>query len=433
MIPVVSFAERAARLRSLFRRGATFDPEMGRAVRRILDGVRQRGDEALREYTLKFDGAEVDRFEVDPDLIEEAGTRLDGGLREVVTEAMDNIRRFHEHQVRETWYVEDGDGVVLGQRIVPIARAGLYVPGGTAFYPSSLLMNVIPAQVAGVEELIVATPPGKNGRPSELVMACAHLLGVRRLFAVGGAQAIAAMAFGTESVPRVDKITGPGNAYVALAKKMVFGEVDIDSIAGPSEIVVLADATADAEFVAADMLSQAEHDERASSVLVTPCKVLARSVCENLERMAAGLPRRKIIERSLRDYGAIIVTDTIREALAVVNELAPEHLEIIVDDPWRVMEHIRHAGAIFLGPYSPESVGDYFAGPNHVLPTGGTARYASALGVDDFVRRQSVISYTEQRLRKTGRSVIAFARAEQLEAHALAVDVRMKRIGDAGA
>ena len=322
--------------------------------------------------------------------------------------------------------MDDGDGVILGQRVVPFQKVGVYVPGGKAFYPSSLLMNVIPAQVAGVSEIHLTTPPDKNGLPSPLVLGAAHLLGIESVFAVGGAQAVAALAFGTESVPNVDKIVGPGNVYVATAKKQVFGPVDIDSVAGPSEIVVLADETAIPRHVAADMLSQAEHDESASAILVTPSHELAELVCEEITRMVPTLSRKDILEASLKAYGACIVTQSLAEAIAVVNELAPEHLEIITADPWGDMTGIQHAGAIFLGPYSSEPVGDYFAGPNHVLPTGGTARYASALSVDDFVRKQSIIHYSHSRLKEKGRRIMEFANAEALTAHARAIAVRLE-------
>jgi histidinol dehydrogenase len=306
-------------------------------------------------------------------------------------------------------------------------RAGLYVPGGTAFYPSSLLMNAIPAQVAGVDEIHLVSPPQEDGRPHPLVLATAALLGVEHIYAIGGAQAIGALAYGTDTVPPVDTIVGPGNAYVAAAKKKVFGRVGIDSVAGPSEIGVLADATADPEFVAADLLSQAEHDERASAILITPHRPLAEAVQQQVEQMVPELPRADVIEQSLADYGACIVVDTMEEAVELMNDLAVEHLELHVDDPWQTMTHIRHAGALFLGEHSAEPVGDYFAGPNHVLPTGGTARHASALGVDDFVRTQSVLSYTDERLRETGDDIMTLAEAEDLQAHAEAIRVRLDR------
>ncbi|MEM8487313.1 MAG: histidinol dehydrogenase, partial [Bacteroidota bacterium] len=331
-----------------------------------------------------------------------------------------------ERQKQDSWFMDDGNGVVLGQRVVAIEKAGVYVPGGKAFYPSSLLMNVIPAQVAGVSEIHLTSPPGTDGLPSALVLGAAHLLGVENVYSVGGAQAIAALAYGTETIPNVDKIVGPGNIYVATAKKQVFGPVAIDSVAGPSEIVVLADHTANPTFVAADLLSQAEHDEKASSILVTNSSKLAKDVKEAVTEMVPTLSRQTIIREALQTYSACVVTETMDQAVEVVNELAPEHLEIIVTDPWTTMTQIKHAGAIFLGPYTSEPVGDYFAGPNHVLPTGGTARYASALGVDDFIRKQSVIHYTQARLMETGQKIINFANAEELTAHARAIAVRLE-------
>ena len=424
LIPIVPYAERGERLRAVLDRGASFDPEVEEAARAIVERVRRDGDAALIELTERFDGVRLDRLKVPADALDAALDSLDAELRSIVEEAAENVRRFHREQRERSWFTEDGDGVVLGQRVVPMERVGLYVPGGTAAYPSSVLMNAIPAQVAGVAELHLVSPPGDDGLPHPLVCATARLLDVEHVYAVGGAQAVAALAFGTDTLPRVDKIVGPGNAYVAAAKKLVYGTVDIDSIAGPSEIVVLADDTADARFVAADLLSQAEHDVRASAILVTPSRDLAEAVQIEVDRLVPTLARRAIIERALADYSACVVTETMEEAVAFTNELAPEHLEIVTADPWATMGAIRHAGAIFLGPYSSEPVGDYFAGPNHVLPTGGTARYASALGVHDFVRRQSVIAYSQPRLAAAGERIARFADAEGLGAHALAIRVR---------
>jgi histidinol dehydrogenase len=430
LLPIVSYAERAERLRAILDRGATFDPAVEEAARAIIDRVRRDGDGALADLTEQFDGVRPEPLKVSAAALDAALDDLDAELRSIIEEAAGNVRRFHREQRERSWFTEDGDGVVLGQRIVPMERVGLYVPGGTAAYPSSVLMNVIPAQVAGVEEVRLVSPPRADGSadaglPHPVVLAAARLLGVEHVYAVGGAQAVAALAFGTDTIPRVDKIVGPGNAYVAAAKKLVYGTVDIDSIAGPSEIVVLADATADARFVAADLLSQAEHDVRASAVLVTPSAALAEAVQAEVDRLVPTLGRRAIIERALADYSACVVTETMDEAIAFTNDLAPEHLELITADLWATMGAIRHAGALFLGPYSSEPVGDYFAGPNHVLPTGGTARYASALGVHDFVRRQSVIAYTERRMRAKGERIARFADAEGLGAHALAVRMRL--------
>ncbi len=432
MLPIVPLRDVERRLQRVLNRQASFSPEIDSAVRAILDGVRDGGDAAVQAYSERFDSARPPALRVPEALLAEAAETLDADLKKVIMQAAENIRRFHEHQRERSWFVDEPEGVVLGQRILPIERAGLYVPGGTAFYPSSLLMNAIPAQVAGVEEIHLVTPPKKEngGWPTPSVLATAHFLGLTNVYAVGGAQAIAALAYGTESVPRVDKIVGPGNAYVASAKKQVYGQVAIDSVAGPSEIVVLADDAANATYAAADLLSQAEHDVRASALLITPSADLAAQVQAEVERLSAQLQRRDIIDASLRDYGACIVTDTMDEAIALTNRLAPEHLELLVRDPWAVLTRIKHAGAVFLGPYASEPVGDYFAGPNHVLPTGGTARYASALGVHDFIRRQSVIHYSAEKLRQTGDSIVRFAQAEGLGAHALAIQVRLDALSD---
>lgn len=427
MIPIVPYQDRHERLHAVFSRRAVFSAEIEEAARHIVDRVRTVGDDALYEFTERFDGVRPSSIRVDSSAADQALKDLPGSLRTILNEAIRNVRRFHERQMPEPWLVDDGDDVVLGQRFVPIERVGLYVPGGKAAYPSSVIMNVVPAQVAGVHEIHVTSPPGPDGLPHPLVLAAARLLEVDHLYAVGGAQAVAALAAGTETIPRVDKIAGPGNAYVTAAKKLVFGHVAIDSVAGPSEIVVLADESADPEFAAADLLSQAEHDERASAVLVTTSKDVADRVCGCIEEMTRGLRRRQIIEASLRDFGACVIASTLTEAVAAVNELAPEHLELLVRNPWDVMPLIRHAGAIFIGPYSPEPVGDYFAGPNHVLPTAGTARFASALGVEDFLRRQSVIAYSRERLMRTGPQIVSFAMAEQLDAHAHAIEVRLRR------
>jgi len=424
MIPVIT-PDDTARLDAILSREATFSDEVDTTVDDILDQVRDTGDPAVLALTERFDGVRPDPVKIPGGTLDAAADALTGDLREALEAAATNIRAFHEKQVRESWFTDDGDGVILGQRVVPMERVGLYVPGGTAFYPSSLLMNAIPAQVAGVEEIHLVSPPQEDGRPHPLVMATAAFLGVEHVYALGGAQAVGALAFGTDTVPGVDKIVGPGNAYVAAAKKKVFGRVGIDSVAGPSEIGVLADDTATPAFVAADLLSQAEHDVRASAILITPHRPLAEAVREEVASRVPGLPRADVIEQALSSYGACIVPDTMDEAVALMNELAVEHLELHVDDPWQTMTRIRHAGALFLGEYSSEPVGDYFAGPNHVLPTGGTARHASALGVDDFVRTQSVLAYTEERLRQTGEQIATLAEAEDLQAHAEAIRTRL--------
>ena len=427
MIPIVDYQDCEARLGAVLNRNASFDPEVEAAVQAIIADVRQRGDEAVLDFTERFDQVRPEALRVPPQALKQAFDAMDPHLHRIIGEAAANIRRFHEKQHQQSWFMEDGDGVVLGQRVMPLERVGLYVPGGTAFYPSSLLMNAIPAQVAGVAEIHLVSPPQPDGLPHPLVLATAHFLGLDKVYAVGGAQAVAALAFGTASIPNVDKIVGPGNAYVAAAKKLVYGPVAIDSVAGPSEIVILADETADPAFAAADLLSQAEHDVRASAILVTPHRALAEAVRDHVTEMVPRLERHAIMEQALRDYGACIVTETMEQAISMVNALAPEHLELLVREPWPVMTAIKHAGALFLGPYSSEPVGDYFAGPNHVLPTGGTARYASALSVDDFIRKQSVLAYTRERLRKTGSDIVAFARSEELTAHAHAIQVRLDR------
>lgn len=425
MIPLVEYADRHEALCALFERSASFSEEVAEAARAILDGVRTGGDAALFDFSERFDGVRPEPLRVSAEELEAARAAADPDLLGTIAEAAENIRRFHRRQVPQSWFADDGDGVLLGQRVAPVKRAGLYVPAGTAPLPSSLLMNAIPAQVAGVEEIALCSPPTDDGRPPALILATAHLLGLGEVYALGGAQAVGALALGTESVPAVDLVAGPGNAYVAAAKKQVFGRVAIDSIAGPSEVVVLADADADAAYAAADLLAQAEHDPRASAVLATPSRALAEAVQGEIEAQIDALERRETIEAALDGFGALVVTETMDEAVALVNELAPEHLELLTRDPWQTMTRIRHAGALFLGPHAPVPVGDYFAGPNHVLPTGGTARHASPLGVETFLRRQSVVSYSEARLRKTGAAIAAFADAEALTAHAAAVRARL--------
>ena len=428
MIPVIDYADRATRLQAVLSRSASFSDEVDNAVRDILHAVHTEGDTALHRFTERFDGVALEALRVPKSTLHDALDSIDDELQRIMTDAVDNIRRFHERQGPNSWFEDDGDGVMLGQRVQPLERVGLYVPGGTAAYPSSVLMNAIPAQVAGVPHIAMVSPPQDNGLPHPQIMAAAALLGLDRVYALGGAQAVGALAFGTDTVQAVDKIVGPGNAYVAAAKKQVFGRVDIDSVAGPSEIGVLADATADPGFVAADLLSQAEHDRRASALLVTPHRPLAEAVRDEIAARVPNLPRADIIEAALRDYSACIVTDTMAQAVDMMNELAVEHLEIITEEPWTVCSDIKHAGAIFLGPYSSEPVGDYFAGPNHVLPTGGTARYASALRVSDFVRTQSIIQYSAQRLAQTGPDIVQFAESESLQAHADAIRERLKHL-----
>ncbi len=425
LLPIVPYADRHDRLAAVLDRRAVFDDAIEASVRGILDDIRQRGDDAVLELTERFDGVRPERLAVPVGELDRALEALDPGLRTTLEQAAANVRAFHQREMPESWRHDDGDGVAYGQRVSPVERAGLYVPAGTAPLPSSVIMNAVPAQVAGVDEIWVASPPGPDGLPHALILATARLLGLENVLAVGGAQAIGALAFGTETVPRVDVIVGPGNAYVATAKKLVVGQVGIDSVAGPSEVVVLADADANPTYAAADLLAQAEHDARASAVLVTPSAELAHAVQQEVERLTATLPRADVLRQSLPAYGAAIVTETMDQAVACVDELAPEHLVILSDAADALWARIRHAGAVFLGPDSPEPVGDYFAGPNHVLPTGGTARFASALGVGVFLRRQSVVRYSARRLRQSGEAIARFAEAEGLDAHALAVRVRM--------
>lgn len=408
-------------------------PEQNQAVKDIIEGVRAEGDEALRRYSERFDKAKVDRFRLSEEEIQAAYARVEPEFVSAIREAAANIGAFHEKQKRESWMDLKPDGTLLGQVVRPLRRVGLYVPGGKAAYPSSVLMNAIPAQVAGVPEIAMVTPPATAGVEgvNPYILVAAAEAGVKEVYRVGGAQAVAALAYGTAEIPAVDKIVGPGNIYVALAKRYVYGVVDIDSIAGPSEIIVLADDSADPAYVAADLLSQAEHDEMASAVLVTPSQVLAEAVQAELSRQVALLPRRAIAERSLADYGAILTVPSLEAGIEVVNKMAPEHLEVIVREPFQYLAKIENAGAIFLGPYSSESVGDYFAGPNHVLPTNGTARFSSALSVDDFVKKSSVIYYSKEALLRDAPQIAALARFEGLQAHARAVEIRVEKEGGA--
>ncbi|MBM7704508.1 histidinol dehydrogenase [Metabacillus iocasae] len=397
-----------------------------KAVLSILEDVKERGDQALYDYTKKFDQVELSSLLVTEEEKKSAYEEVSEELLTIIREAAANIRDYHERMVQQSWMVTKEDGTILGQKVTPLDAVGVYVPGGLAAYPSSVLMNVIPAQVAGVERIVMVSPPQKNGLLPAGVLVAASELGVKEIYKVGGAQAIGALAYGTDTVKAVDKIVGPGNIFVALAKREVYGIVDIDSIAGPSEIVILADDTAKANEVAADLLSQAEHDALASSVLVTTSMKLAEEVQIEVEKQLATLPRQAIASQSVKDYGAIYVTETMEQALEAVNELAPEHLEVMTESPLELVGSIRHAGAIFLGRYSSEPVGDYFAGPNHVLPTNGTAKFSSPLSVDSFVKKSSIISYSKQALERDVNKIAAFARLEGLEAHARAVEERFK-------
>jgi len=398
------------------------------SVKAIVDDVRERGDEAVFEYTKKFDNASLSaaNIRVTEEELQEALDEVDPQLLQVMERAMKNIRDYHEKQKRYSWFDSKPDGTILGQKISPLSSVGVYVPGGKAAYPSSVLMNIIPAKVAGVPQIVMVTPPGKDGKVNPVTLSAAHLAGATEMYKIGGAQAVAALAFGTESVPRVNKIVGPGNIFVALAKKAVYGHVSIDSIAGPSEILVLADESADPRYVAADLLSQAEHDELASAILVTTSMELAEAVSREADAFVEKLSRREILEKSLQNYGYILVADTMADAIQTANEIASEHLEIMTRNPFEVMTRIENAGAIFIGPYSSEPLGDYFAGPNHVLPTNGTAKFFSPLSVDDYVKKSSIIYYSREALEPVHEDIIRFAEAERLTAHANSIRVRFE-------
>ena len=414
-------------LTNMLKRSPDSYPREEAIVTDIIKNVRERGDEAVFEYTAKFDKAVInaENFIVTPEEEAEAYEKVDKDLIGIIRRAIDRIRAFHEHEKQESWFTTE-NGMVLGQRVTPLERAGVYVPGGKAAYPSSVLMNVIPAQVAGVPDIIMCTPPGRDGKVTPTTLVAAKEAGVGTIYKVGGAQAIAAMAYGTESLKKVDKITGPGNIFVALAKKAVYGHVSIDSVAGPSEVTVLADDSADAHCVAADLLSQAEHDELASCILVTTSRQLAEDVSSEVDEYLKVLSRADIIKKSLDNFGRILVAKSMDEAIAAVNEIAPEHLEIVTRDPFLLMTRIKNAGAIFIGEYSSEPLGDYFAGPNHVLPTNGTAKFFSALSVDDFIKKTSIIYSSREALAALHEDVENFAKAEGLTAHANSIHVRFE-------
>ena len=414
-------------LTNMLKRSPDSYPEQEAVVSVILADVRENGDKAVFNYTKKFDGADIsaENFIVTEEEEKEAYEKVDPALIGVIRKAISRIRTFHEKERQKSWFMTE-EGMVLGQKVTPLSRVGVYVPGGKAAYPSSVLMNVIPAQVAGVPDIVMCTPPGKDGKVTPTTLVAAKEAGVGTVYKVGGAQAIAAMAFGTESLPRVDKITGPGNIFVALAKKAVYGHVSIDSVAGPSEVTVLADETANARYVAADLLSQAEHDEMACAILVTTSMRVAEEVSAEIDGFLKTLSRRDIIKKSLDNFGRILVADTMEEAVRAVNEIAPEHLELVTRDPFLLMTEIKNAGAIFIGEYSSEPFGDYFAGPNHVLPTNGTAKFFSALSVDDFIKKTSIIYSSGEALRALHEDVETFAKAEGLTAHANSIHVRFE-------
>lgn len=416
-------------LKDLLKRSPSSYGSYEATVNEIIENVKENGDRAVFEYTKKFDKFDLteSNIRVTREEIENAYASVGDELINVYRKSAENIRVFHEKQLRNSWIDTKNDGSILGQRITPIERAGVYVPGGKAAYPSSVLMNVIPAKVAGVSEIIMTTPCNSEGKVNPGTLVAADIAGVDVIYKVGGAQAIAALAFGTESIPKVDKITGPGNIFVALAKKAVYGHVSIDSVAGPSEILVLADETANPRYVAADLLSQAEHDELASAILITTSKELATKVSEEVAGFTAVLSRREIIEKSLENYGYILLAENMEDAILAANEIASEHLEILTKNPYEIMTKIKNAGAIFLGEYSSEPLGDYFAGPNHILPTNGTAKFFSPLNVDDFLKKTSIISYSRDALEKVHKDIEAFAESEGLTAHANSIKVRFER------
>ena len=415
-------------LEDLLKRSPNNYGQYEQGVQEILAHVKEEKDQAVFAYTKKFDQADItaDNIKVTEEEIEEAYKEVDPKLVEIIRKALLNIRTYHEKQRQYSWFDSKPDGTILGQKVTPLHRVGVYVPGGKAVYPSSVLMNIVPAKVAGVDEIVMVTPPGKDGKVTPNTLVAAHEAGADVIYKVGGAQAMAALAYGTESIPKVDKIVGPGNIYVALAKKAVYGYVSIDAIAGPSEILVIADETANPRFVAADLLSQAEHDELASAILVTTSEELARKVSDEVDGFLKELSRSEIIRKSLDNYGYILVADTMDDVIDIANEIASEHLEIQTKNPYDVMTKVRNAGAIFIGEYASEPLGDYFAGPNHVLPTNGTAKFFSPLSVDDFIKKSSIIGYSEEALRDIHKDIEAFAEAEQLTAHANSIKVRFE-------
>lgn len=416
-------------LEDLLKRSPNSYGEFEGRVAEIIQNVKNNRDQAVFDYTKRFDGADIGpkNIRVTEEEIREAYEQVDKSLVEVIRKALVNIRSYHEKQRQYSWFDSKPDGTMLGQKVTALSKVGVYVPGGKAVYPSSVLMNIVPAKAAGVEKIIMTTPPGKDGKVNPSTLVAAHEAGADEVYKTGGAQAIAALAFGTESIPRVDKIVGPGNIYVALAKKAVYGHVSIDSVAGPSEILVLADETANPRFVAADLLSQAEHDEMASAILITTSRELADKVSKEVDAFTAELSRKEIIQKSLDNYGYILVAENMEDAIDTVNEIASEHLEIVTKDPFQVMTKIKNAGAIFIGEYSSEPLGDYFAGPNHVLPTNGTAKFFSPLSVDDFIKKSSIIYYSREALEPIHEDIIKFATAEHLTAHANSIKVRFEK------
>ncbi len=413
-----------ALIESLKKRSGETDSKIVEIVSSIIQGVKEGGDEAVREYTVRFDGSVPKKTVITKEELSAYYDEVDEEFKTAITNAKNNIYDFHLRQAQQSWMTTNENGVIMGQRIRGLARVGIYVPGGTAAYPSSVLMNAVPAKIAEVKEIIMVTPPGKDGNPNPYIMAAAAVAGVDKVFLCGGAQAVAALAYGTEKIPKVDKIVGPGNIFVATAKKLLYGVVDIDMVAGPSEILIVADKTAKPAFLAADLMSQAEHDKMASAILLTTSETIARATAKEIERQIKYLERQEIIERSLDDYGEIIVCENLKQAINFANELAPEHLELCVEEPLKYVGMIDNAGSVFLGNWSPEPLGDYYAGPNHVLPTSGTARFFSPLSVDSFIKKSSFIYYTEEELRKAKDEIVTLAETEGLTAHANSIKVR---------
>lgn len=413
-----------ALIESLKKRSGETDSKIVEIVSSIIQGVKEGGDEAVREYTVRFDGSVPKKTVITKEELSAYYDEVDEEFKTAITNAKNNIYDFHLRQAQQSWMTTNENGVIMGQRIRGLSRVGIYVPGGTAAYPSSVLMNAVPAKIAGVKEIIMVTPPGKDGNPNPYIMAAAAVAGVDKVFLCGGAQAVAALAYGTEKIPKVDKIVGPGNIFVATAKKLLYGVVDIDMVAGPSEILIVADKTAKPAFLAADLMSQAEHDKMASAILLTTSETIARATAKEIERQIKYLERQEIIERSLDDYGEIIVCENLKQAINFANELAPEHLELCVEEPLKYVGMIDNAGSVFLGNWSPEPLGDYYAGPNHVLPTSGTARFFSPLSVDSFIKKSSFIYYTEEELRKAKDEIVTLAETEGLTAHANSIKVR---------
>lgn len=415
-----------ALIENLKKRAGEADQKIVNIVSTIIRNVKENGDDAVREYTVRFDGSVPKKTVITKEELQSYLDMVDDDFKSAVIKAKDNIYDFHLRQAQQSWMTTKENGVIMGQRVRGLHRVGIYVPGGTAAYPSSVLMNAVPAKIAGVKEIIMVTPPGKDGNPNPNIMAAAAVAGVDKVFMVGGAQAVAALAYGTERIPKVDKIVGPGNIFVATAKKLLYGIVDIDMVAGPSEILIVADKTADPSFLAADLMSQAEHDKLASAILLTTSADLARATLHEIDKQIKDLERQNIIEESLENYGEIIVCESLEQAISFANELAPEHLELCVSEPLKYIGKVDNAGSVFLGNFSPEPLGDYFAGPNHVLPTSGTARFFSPLGVDSFVKKSSFIYYTPQELSKAKDDIITLAESEGLTAHANSISVRFK-------